>query len=150
MTEIFGYAVCPCGKPVLNEVAYKTRGRCSDCFRAKLNPVFDEIIAVTKDRERILLKLDRRTPGERAQRRRAKARTRAKQREQHRVTMLARTRAMSRLAKTFPAVFEFYLADERAKLGLEAWTVDRALTEHRLDDRTMELLRAYASLEPES
>jgi len=148
--NVFGYTVCPCGAAVLDVVAWKTRGRCAECFRAGLNPVFDEIIAVTKDREKIALKLDRRSPGERAQRKRAKARSREKGREQRLVVMLARSRAMSRLAKTFPAVFEFYLADERAKLGLEAWTIDRALTEHRLDDRTMELLRAYARLEPES
>jgi hypothetical protein len=148
--RIFGYAVCAnCGATVLDVVAWKTQGRCADCFRNGLGPVFDEIVAVAANRERIRLKLDRRTPGERAQRRRSKdrAKKRDDQRERNRVTMLARTRAQARLTRTFPDIFEFYLADERAKLGLEAWTIDRALTGHRLTDETMELLRAYAALD---
>jgi GTP1/Obg family GTP-binding protein len=147
--RVFGYQPCAhCQEPVLNEVAFKTGGRCADCYRRKLGPFFDEIIAVTKDRERIRLTLSKRSPAERAGRRRNKVRRGFEAKERSRLTMLARTRAYSRLTKIFPEIWEVLYADERAKLGMQpAWTIEKAVTPHRVDHKTMELLQTYHALE---
>jgi len=146
--RVFGYQPCGhCQTPVLNEVAWKTGGRCSDCYRNKLGPVFDDIVAVTKNRERIRLTLSKRTPADRAGRRRNKARRGFEAKEKARLTMLARTRAYSRLTRIFPEIWEVLYADERAKLGLTAWTIDKAVSPHRVDHKTMNLLQTYHRLE---
>jgi hypothetical protein len=146
--NVFGYQACSrCTAAVLNEIAWKTDGLCSTCFRD--SPNVREIIAVTKDREKIRLTLSKRTPGERAQRTRAKkrARSRDEQREKARASALASTRAKAALTRAYPEVYEVLLAEERAKVGLEPWTLDRALTPHRVTDETMEHLRAYHASE---
>lgn len=146
--NVFGYSACSrCQTAVLQEIAWKTGGLCSTCFRE--SPNVREIIAVTKNREKVRLTLSKRTPGDRAQRARAKkrARSRDEQREKARVSMLASTRAKAALTRAYPEVYEVLLAEERAKLGLEPWTLDRALTPHRVTGETMEQLRAYHASE---
>lgn len=143
--RVFGYSACSeCPAMVLNEIAWKSGGRCAECFRKATNAWFDELIAVTPTGERIPVRLHRskRTRGERL--RRKKARTRSPStKDRARLTMLAQTRAKSRLARLMPEIYEIMLADERAKLDLNAWTIERALTAHRLDESTYRLLDAY-------
>lgn len=132
---------------MLNEVAWKTGGLCASCFRE--SPVVRDIIAVTKDRERVKLTLSKRTPGDKAQRKRAKqrARRRPDQRERTRLVALAATRARAALTRLHPAEYEVLLAEERANLGLTPWTLDRALTPHRIEHETMEHAASYHAVD---
>lgn len=118
---------------VLSEVAYKTNGHCAECFRNKANEILEAALVVVSGRERITLRTvggKTRSPGERAQRRRGKRRAAKTPRgmERARLYQMARARADARLRALFPELWEVIIADERAKLGLDAWTLDRALT----------------------
>lgn len=149
-----GYIVCSeCSAAVLELIGQKTGGRCAECFRAATNKWFDEIIATTRDGERLRLQVhrSRRTKTERAQRRRWKqrARTRPEVRDRARLNALAQSRARARLTRLMPEVYEVMLADERVKLGLNGWSLERALTPHRLDESTCRLLEVYAARDSE-
>jgi hypothetical protein len=129
---LFGHTMCPCGAPVLNEVSYKTGGRCADCFRKSSGKLLDAAMVIVDGRERIVLRSDRsrRKPGVAAQRARARRRKRQDPDDKaHRQLVAAcAERARRRLQRLFPELWEVLLADERAKAGLNAWTIDRALT----------------------
>lgn len=147
-SQVFGYEVCStCGNAVLTEVAWKTDGRCAECFRVEFNRILDEILVMTSDRQelRVRVRRTKRHPSELAGRRRAKktAKKRPDVRARARLSVNAQQRAKARLARLFPEIYEVMLADERSKLGLDAWTIERALTPHRVDESTYALLRTY-------
>lgn len=147
-SQVFGYTVCStCGDAVLTEIAWKTSGRCAPCFRAHFNEVLDEIVVITPDRQELRVKVrpSKRHPSELAGRRRAKKRAKKRPdvRDRARIAATAQARAKTRLARLFPEIYEVMLADERAKLGLEAWTIERAITPHKVDESTYALLRSY-------
>jgi hypothetical protein len=129
--KIFGYETCRlCGTPVLDIVAAKTAKLCPTCFRDKTNPFFNEVVAYNNDGTRVKLRLvgRKRSPGHKAAKKRAKTGAAAKVRE--RQLRRVHARALRRLRDLYPDVFEVLLADERAKEGLEPWTIERALTPH--------------------
>lgn len=149
---VAGYTVCAspdCGALVLDEVAYKTRGHCATCFRANANLILDAAITVVAGREKLTLttRQGTKSPGDRAQRKRAKKRARAtaKERDKRKKVALARVAADRRLRRIFPELFEILLADERAKLGLNAWTIDRTLTPGTAE-QSLEWLAKYRRL----
>lgn len=149
---VAGYTVCrtpDCGALVLDEVAYKTRGHCAPCFRANANIILDAAITVVAGREKLVLKTRQgnKTDGERAQRKRAKKRAKATaaERAKRKKVAMARIAADRRLRRLFPELWEILLADERAKLGLNAWTIDRTLTPGEATS-SLEFLAKYRRL----
>lgn len=146
---VAGYTVCKspgCGAFVLNEVAYKTLGHCGPCFRVNANTILEAAITVVAGCEKLVLRTNssNRSPGDRAQRRRAKkrAKTTAKAKQQHKKVAVARLAADRRLRALFPELWEVLLADERAKVGLNDWTIDRALTPGTAE-RSLDFVKAY-------
>ncbi len=150
---VAGYVICPCSNYVLEVVAYKTGGLCADCFRARAAEIIDPVMVIVDGRERIVLRTDqsKRDPAERA--RRAKARREKRQdpdEKEHRKQVAAcSNRARRRLQRLFPELWEVLLADERAKAGLNAWTIDRALTPGEASS-SLQMLAEYHRLEPAS
>ena len=135
-----------CGALVLNEVAYKTNGHCAECFRANANEILDAALTVVAGREKLVLRTrnSMRSEGERAQRKRAKKRARntEAERTKRKKIALARVAADRRLRALFPELWEILLADERAKTGLEAWTIDRTLTPGTAE-KSLEFVKHY-------
>ena len=130
---VAGYTACvKCGTFVLNEIAFKTRGHCAECFRVNIHEILDAAVVVTDGRERVVLRTvsHKHSPGDRAQRKRAKKRARAtaKEQEHRRLVHAAHHAADRRLRALFAELWEVLLADERAARGLNAWTIERALT----------------------
>lgn len=128
---MLGYQMCPCGRPVLDEVAYKTGGLCGDCFRIRANDAIAAHMVVIAGREKLVLRplATKRTPAELRQRKRAKKRngkTAGEKRHQTKVNQ-AKAAATRRLRNLFPEMWEILLADERSKAGLDAFTIDRCL-----------------------
>jgi hypothetical protein len=147
---IFGHTACgQCLKPVLNEIAYKTRGLCADCFREQAGSIINPVMVVVDGREKIVLRnVSHRTPAERSQRARARKRKRQQPDEKQRRKDVAACaeRARRRLQRLFPELWEVLLADERAKAGLAAWTIDRALTPGEASS-SLEMLAQYHHVE---
>lgn len=144
--SIAGYTICRrCPAFVLNEVAHKTGGMCADCFRAAANHVLDAVVVRTEEREPLRLKIhaSRKSPAE--QRRRAKRPKSARDRAQGKKAERAALKAMRRLRDIFPEIYEVLLADERAKAGLNAWTIDRCLTPHDTAS-SLEFVQTYHRL----
>ena len=135
---------------MLKEVAFKTGGLCADCFRRNANRVINGAIVVVSGRERVVLR-SRRSPAELAGRKRTKQRARAKPENRAKINASAKAHATatSRLRRLFPELFEVLLADERAKAGLNAWTIDRAITPGTAS-KTLEFLASYYRLEEAS
>lgn len=150
---VAGHTVCPCGAYVLDVVAYKTGGLCADCFRLKAAETLDAVMVVVAGKERLVLRTDvsKRSPAERAQRARARQRRRQDPDEKvHRREVAAcADRARRRLQRLFPELWEVLLADERAKVGLNAWTIDRALTPGEASS-SLEMLAEYHRIEQAS
>lgn len=143
---ILGYVLCTrCDEPVLKEIAYKTGGLCGEHFRQDANAVIDAAMVVVDGRERIVLR-SKRSPAELARRARARKRAKAKPDPDRSTGAHCSDRARRRLARIFPELFEVLLADERAKAGLSAWTIDRALTPGEASS-TMDFVKTYHALE---
>jgi len=147
---IFGYSVCvKCGEPVLDFVAYKTQSHCAECFRQHAAEILDPIMTVVAGREKIVLRtnISKRRPGVRAQRARARARDRKKPevREHRRVVAGCADRASRKLRRLFPEIYELLLADERQRAGLNAYTIDMALTPGDASS-SLEFARDYHAL----
>lgn len=131
-TPIFGYGVCAiCDAPVLTEILFKTGGLCAPHFRERSADILDAAMVVMDGREKIVLKSrSKRSPAVRAQRARARQRQRQKPEEKDRRRVVAgcQDRATRRLRRLVPELYEVLLADERARAGLAAYTIDMALT----------------------
>lgn len=147
MTEILGYVVCLCGTPERREVAWKTGGLCSECFRDDAMNVFAETVLHGPDGMRLPVVVHRsqRTPDERVQRARSRKAAKRKPTARQRRTLIDRAerRAKQRLTKLFPGIYELLLALEREDLGLEGWTIERCLTNHRPNHELDMLLRMH-------
>jgi beta-phosphoglucomutase-like phosphatase (HAD superfamily) len=147
MPDILGYTVCRCGTPERREVAWKTGGLCSDCFRDAAMNVFAETVLHGPDGMRlpVIIHRSQRSPGDRAQRARSRKAAKRKPTAKQRHTLVARSerRAKQRLAKMFPGIYELLLAIEREQLGLEGWTIERCLTSHRPNHELDMLLRMH-------
>lgn len=144
MPSILGHVCCPeCGSPVIDAIADKTGGFCPRHFREQVAPIIGEVIANTADGRRLPVRIvrARRTRADRASRARAKKRPDV--RERRRLTDRAERRAKQRLTKMLPGVYELLLAFEREDLGLEGWTIERALTPHLAAPELDMLLRVH-------
>lgn len=151
---VAGHTAChQCRSYVLDVIAWKTGGLCADCFRKHAATVIDPVMVIVDGRERIVLRTDasRRKPGIREQRARARRRNRQRPDDKaHRHTVIAcAERARRRLQRLFPELWEILLADERAKAGLNAFTIDRCLQGAPLDP-DLELLAEYHRIEREA
>ena len=137
--KVFGYIACRlCSQPELDVVGWKTNGLCAACFRAGANALFADVIAHHASGERVRLSLvsEKRSPGERRRRRFKSKRERT---DHERKVRRAEAAALRRLKHLYPDVYEVLVADERAERGLDAWTVDRAVTPHHAGSRLQEL-----------
>jgi hypothetical protein len=142
---ILGYVLChQCGASVRDEVAFKTQGLCAPCFRDRANETISAAMVVVSGREKIVLR-SKRSPAELEQRARARRRKRA-QGDATATGIQCTERARRRLAKLFPELLEVLIADERAKAGLNAWTIDRTLTPGEAS-KSLEFLKTYHALE---
>lgn len=146
MPEILGYVVCRCGQPERREVAWKTGGVCSDCFRSVVVDVISTI-AHLPDGQRLPVIVHRssRSPADRKQRARSRKAAKRKPTARERRTLVDRAerRAKQRLARIFPGLYEALLAIEREQLGLEGWTIERTLTKHQPVAELDLLLRSH-------
>lgn len=118
--EIRGYVVCArCGDPwVLREIASASGGVCSDCFvklgaPRRMVEVFERGIRVQASLARGSKHRSKKVTDRRRQRVQLKRR--------------AQERAWRRLADRHRAEYEALYAEERAAVGLTAWTPDGAL-----------------------
>ena len=111
--EIEGYRRCSqCDKPVLDYVAYLTRGVCFDpCFLKGDMQRFRELEIVARGN----VVTQRFGAAESPARRKTK---RAAQQNRQPKRDLARLRACRRVAALFPDIFALLLADERHKAGI--------------------------------
>jgi len=149
---VFGYVACKrCDTAVRTEVAYKTQQHCPDCFRAYANEILDPVMVVVAGREKIVLRSHKHSTADREQRRRAKkeAKQRPDVKERMRIVSQCNQRATAKLRRIFPELFEVLLADERAKVGLDAWTIDRTLTPGEASS-SLEMLKSYYHVDQES
>jgi hypothetical protein len=151
---VLGYTACKsCGAAVLNEVAYKTDGHCAECFRLKAAEILAPVMTVVAGRERLVLRTNRskRSPGDRAQRARARARRRQDPDVKAHTKLVTQCadRARRRLATILPELYEILLADERANAGLNAWTIERALTPGECSS-SLPFLENYHHIEPDT
>lgn len=148
--DVAGHTACQeCNAFVLDVVAYKTGGLCADCFRKHAAAIIEPAMVVIAGRQRIVLRtnVSRRTPAVRAARARARKRKRQEPDERrHRQELAAcAERARRRLQRLFPELWEVLLADERARAGLNAWTIDRALTPGEASS-SLQMLSEYRRL----
>jgi hypothetical protein len=118
--DLEGYSACVntwCGKIVLREVAEKTRGYCTDCFRGPLGTRITEVEIISRG-QRMPLSL------------RAKpwpAKKHKGDRDRQRAQEKAKLRAMRRLRAVFPDIYDVFLAEERARVGLNPWPTEMAV-----------------------
>lgn len=141
---IVGASVCRlCPTLVSDLLARKTDGLCVPCFNewlaGQLAPIEVLIEGTTVVADRRHRSGDRAGQRKRYRRKPEVAARRANQKR-------AADRAMRRLRDLMPGLYEAFLAEERAKVGLDGWSLDRLLSpadvRSSLDD-----LRAYHSRE---
>jgi hypothetical protein len=133
MEAIEGYVTCAtCGDAwVLREVASRTGGVCSKCWREGRRTASLPIVA-----DATTLSVDVRKP--RRRRRGTRGSIDTRHRSEH-----ARRRAKTRLAQLYPEVYEQLLAEERAALGMEPWPIEIAARHHGDASETLGTLAAY-------
>lgn len=124
---VFGFQRCRlCPTQVWEIVARRTDGLCVPCFNEHLETALAPIEVAMEGRV---------VAATIARRRRSGQRTAQKQRYRRRPdvivhrrnTKLAGDRALRRLRDLFPELYDCFVAQERARLGLDAWTLDRLL-----------------------
>lgn len=106
-----------CDEMMLAEIAERTSGLCVKCWRERNGQRISEIEIRNMGRRVELGAHPRdRTNGKG---------NRGRQRQVER----AKRRARKRLAMMFPELYDIFLAEERARVGLDPWPADAALTE---------------------
>lgn len=142
---VMGYVVCECGAPVLDAVAWKTQGKCADCHRALFNQLVGVMEIVGRN---MRVSVPSELPKSEAAQRRAAAKRKARKtpesRANEKLREAAKQAAFKRMRDLFPELFEVLVADERAKRGLKAWTLNAALTPGTVE-RTLRLLDEYSA-----
>ena len=128
-----GYALCPCGTWVINEVARRTEGRCVPCYQTHVAPRLHRLELVG-DGARIQIP--------RSERRRKPKRDTPQRAARRKLARDSRDAARKRLSAMLPDLYDVVLAEERAKRGLDPLPVQIAIrggtAEHDL--RAAELL----------
>lgn len=137
---VFGYEACRrCHRPVLAELARKTSGHCGDCYRDFFRDGAGDVV-VRAGAEAVAVRATyATTTNSERRRRRRKGNDSARDRD----ATKANQRARARLARLFPEIFEMLKAEERERLGLEAWTLDAVLSPHCVDQKTLDMLNDY-------
>lgn len=138
--DIEGYRSCRnewCGSLVLKEIADRTQGLCTDCFRTHLGEQMAAVEVVSRG-DRVSVKSTGRrrnqlNKGDRATKRRAEQ---------------AKRRAYRRLSGVFPELFDVFYAEERARVGLEPWPIETVIQKRAPIDaqQTMDFARVYHAL----
>jgi len=138
--DLEGYRSCRnewCGALVIVEIARRTQGLCSSCFQTHLGEQIAEVEVISRgdrvnvrSRGRRKLQKDK---GDKDTKRRADQ---------------AQRRAYRRLRGVFPDLFDVFYAEERARAGLEPWTIESAVAKPSEMDalQTLEFARVYHQL----
>jgi hypothetical protein len=116
-----GYTACrieACGRWHLTAISNRTGGVCEECHFAGLGAQF---------RKMEIVSLGRRTEIRSPKSRQTSKRPGREQSRVRRLTQMAERRALKRLRRLFPELYDVIYADERASVGLEPWPLDRAL-----------------------
>ena len=135
--ELAGYRTCRndwCSELFLAEIAQKTSGFCVKCWRDEFGGDLTEIevrnmgrriqVGATHNKQRVDGKGNR-----------------ARQRQVER----AKFRALKRLRALFPEIYDIFVAEERARVGLDPWPVETAIRGGDAES-TVEFARVYAAL----
>lgn len=138
--DLEGYRSCRnewCGQLVLVEIAERTQGLCTPCFRTHLGDSIAEVEVVSRG-DRVSV----RTGGRR------RDQTAKGDQQTKRMTEKARVRALKRLRGVFPDLYDVFYAEERARVGLDPWTIDSIIQEPSAMDaqQTMDFARVYHRL----
>lgn len=69
--------------------------------------------------------------------------------ERQKASEKARLRAMQRLRAVFPDLYDIFLAEERARAGLEPWPLEKAIkpSEDQDGSKTLDFARVYHHLQ---
>jgi hypothetical protein len=138
--DIAGYRSCRnehCGTLFIAEIAQRTGGLCVDCFRGHLGRSLAEIEVRSQGRN-MMMRMPR---GKRA----AEKGNRAT----HMAATKARSRADKRLRNLFRDLYDVILAEERARLGLDAFPLETVIHEPAGGDPSESIAFAavYAALD---
>jgi len=138
--DLEGYRSCRnewCGRLVLKEVAERTQGLCTDCFRTHLGDQMAEVEVVARGG-----RLSVKSTGQRRNQSSKGDRATKKRVEQ------AKRRALRRLRAVFPELFDVFYAEERARVGLEPWPIETVVQKRAPIDaqQTMDFARVYHAL----
>lgn len=141
--DLEGYRACRnqwCEEIVVIEVAQRTTGLCGECFRSHLGEQMAAVEAVSRG-ERMRVNLGKQS---RSARHRSKGDLDTKRKTEH-----ARLRALKRLRAVFPDMYDIFHAEERARVGLEPWTLEAALKSGPDPDgeQTLAFARVYHHLD---
>jgi len=136
--DIEGYATCRnpgCGTLVIKQVAKRAFGFCELCAKDLLGSSVRVAEVINAGRRAYVPLKSRKTE-------------RCKYPDQEKKANKARQRAMKRLKLMFPEIYDILLAEERAKEGLVAWTVEHAVDQSAKDpsQATLDFATVYAAL----
>jgi hypothetical protein len=135
-----GYTACRievCGKWHLTAISNRTGGVCEDCHFAGLGAQF---------RRMEIVSLGRRTEVKANKNRRPNRKRPGRDSKPGRnLAHTAERRALKRLRRLFPELYDVLYAEERASVGLEPWPLDRAL-HHTAGDLDASSALAFARL----
>jgi hypothetical protein len=139
--DLAGYRSCRnqwCESLVLLEVTERTAGLCVTCWRSHLGAQAAEVEVVNRG-ERLKVSVSRRRGG---------PRTNKGDRDTHRKADKAKVRALRRLKGVFPDLYDVFYAEERARVGLDPWTVDSVINEppEMRAEQTLRFAAVYAAL----
>lgn len=120
--DIEGYRSCRnewCGALVLVEITRHTGGLCSTCFSSELGGKIAAVEVISRgQRTRVRLTKGHNGP-----------RSGKGDRDTQRKAEKAKTRALKRMRALFPELYDIFYAEERARVGLPAWTIPAALSD---------------------
>lgn len=141
--EVVGYVVCVGCRDalVLDVTARRTGDLCVDCLAERGEPLRHIEVEARGARLPIPLRATRPKRSHRTSTPESRAR--------ERLVDKCKDRARKRLAAIFPDLYDVLLAEERAAVGLDPWSIDRAL--RAADDpdgnQTVEFAALYHALE---
>lgn len=140
--DLEGYRACRnqwCGELILVEIARRTGGLCPTCHRSHLGKQVAAVEAVSRG-ERMRVNVGKQP---------ASTRNRAKgDYDTKRKTERAKTRALKRLRAVFPDMYDIFYAEERARAGLEPWSLEAAMASSSDPDgeQTLAFAQMYHAL----